>query len=205
MGKDSEEVRMDAEFTFANSKQERPGNALAKGMGSAPPRPPTMPLPGRNLPRNEIKQLPQACSLESWETLGLDELLKRRDEERQRRVTDGENGKEWRMLCPGAQMLLIADKPANQDMSVAARLSRKQRSAKLGPEKLLNNGTSTDDAWLQLERGSRPLSMILPRRAISDPRFVKMLPEEESPLVEVQCKDFDLFPLTPTSSAVTTV
>ena len=203
--KDSEEVRMDAEFTFANSKQERPGNALAKGIASAPPRPPTMPLPGRNLPRNEIKQLPQASSLESWETLGLDELLKSRDEERQQRVTDGENGKEWRMLCPGAQMLLIADKPANQDMSVAARLSRKQRSAKLGPEKLLNNGTSTDDAWLQLVRGPRPLSMILPRRAISDPRFVKMLPEEESPLVEVQCKDFDLFPLTPTSSAVTTV
>ena len=84
-------------------------------------------------------------------------------------------------------MLLIADKPANQDMSVAARLSRKQRLAKLGAEKLLNNGTSTDDAAsMEMGQGQPPLSMILPRRAISDPRFVKMLPEEQSPLVEVQ-------------------
>jgi hypothetical protein len=41
-------------------------------------------------------------------------------------VTNGDVGKEWRMLCPEAQMLLIADKPANDDMSVGARLSRKQ-------------------------------------------------------------------------------
>jgi len=202
--KDSEEVRMDAEFTFANKRQ--PGNALAKGITSAPPHPPTMPLPGRNLPNGEMKQVPLTSSLESWETLGLDELLKRRDEERQEGSTDGETGKEWRMLCPGAQMLLIADKPANQDMSVAARLSRKQRLAKLGAENLLNNGTRTEDrASMEMGQGQPPLSMILPRRAISDPRFVKMLPEEQSPLVEVQCKKFELIPLTPTSSAVTTV
>ena len=41
-------------------------------------------------------------------------------------MTNGDVGKEWRLLCPEAQMLLIADKPANDDMSVGARLSRKQ-------------------------------------------------------------------------------
>ena len=46
-------------------------------------------------------------------------------------MTNGDVGKEWRMLCPEAQMLLIADKPANDDMSVGARLSRKQAFSKI--------------------------------------------------------------------------
>jgi len=197
--KDSEEVRMDAEFTFGNKKQP-PGNALAKGITSAPPRPPTMPLPGR-LPGSVV---------ESWGTLGLDEMLRSRDAERKQGATTGDYGKEWRMLCPDAKMLLIADKPANEDMSVAARLERKQRSSKLSPpERLLNNSTGTngeeDETLFHVSRTHTPLSMIVPRKAISDSRFAKMLPEQQSALVEVQCKNFDLFPLFPTSSAVAAV
>ena len=116
------------------------------------------------------------------------------------------------MLCPDAQMLLIADTPANQDMSVGARLLRKQRSSTLTPTRLLNNGTSTEDSddsdaytRSQSVKGQTPLSMILPRRALSDKRFAKMLPEESSQLIEVQCKNFDLFPLMSTSSALAAV
>ena len=108
------------------------------------------------------------------------------------------------MLCPDAQLLLIADRPANEDMSVAARLSRKQLKSKLSPEpRLLNNGTATEDDESDLleQAGKHPLSMIVPRRAISDSRFANRLPEQKSDLVEVQCKNFDLFPLVPTASS----
>jgi hypothetical protein len=54
-------------------------------------------------------------------------------------------------------------------------------------------------------RAQTPLSMIVPRRAISDSRFAKLLPEQQSSLVEVQCKNFDLFPILPISSAVAAV
>lgn len=189
--KDSEAVRMDAEFTFANKKHPQAGNALTKSISSAPPRPPpTMPIAG--------------IAGQPWDTMGLNELLRRRDSDRNERVTNGETGKEWRMLCPDAQLLLIADKPANEDMSVAARLSRKQRKSKLSPKpRLLNNGTATEDDEsdpLGLA-GKHPLSMIVPRRAISDSRFANRLPKQKSDLVEVQCKNFDLFPLVPTASS----
>merc|ERR1719337_445185 len=110
------------------------------------------------------------------------------------------------MLCPEAQMLLIADKPANADMSIAARLSRKKQNA----PRLLNNATASDDK-LEHDKSKHPdqhpLSMILPRRAISESRFAKMLPTEESRLIELQCHDFNVLPLFPpaASAAVATV
>lgn len=226
--KDFDKVRMDAEFTFSTASKETqpPGYALAKGITSAPPRPPTMPLPGR-IPVLQREEGVKKWQMEHWETMGLEELLKRRNSEREESGADGEAGKKWHMLCPDAQMLLIADKPANADMSIAARLTRKQRSAKLGAEReskrtsegLLNNSSSTTAEDLRSDSdglhiplsagrfsGQPPLSMILPRRVLSDGRFAKMLPAEQSPLVEVQCKNFDLVPLFPrTSSAVTTI
>ena len=88
-------------------------------------------------------------------------------------------------------------------------LSRKQRLAKLPPARLLNNGTSTGEAeeasTIEEPRAQTPLSMIVPRRAISDARFAKLLPQQQSSLVEVQCKNFDLFPILPISSAVAAV
>ena len=50
-------------------------------------------------------------------------------------------------------------------------------------------------------------SSILPRRAISESRFAKMLPTEESRLIELQCHDFNVLPLFPpaASAAVATV
>ena len=94
-------------------------------------------------------------------------------------------------------------------MSAFLCLSRKQRLAKLPPARLLNNGTSTGEAeeasTMEEPRAQTPLSMIVPRRAISDSRFAKLLPEQQSSLVEVQCKNFDLFPILPISSAVAAV
>ena len=58
---------------------------------------------------------------------------------------------------------------------------------------------------MQEPRAQTPLSMIVPRRAISDARFAKLLPAQQSSLVEVQCKKFDLFPILATSSAVAAV
>ena len=60
---DSEAVQMDAEFTF---DKKQPGNAVARRISSAPPRPPTMPLPGRG------------AGVESWETLNLNEMLRQK-------------------------------------------------------------------------------------------------------------------------------
>ena len=52
-----------------------------------------------------------------------------------------------------------------------------QRSASLTPERLLNNGTSThtdeEGGSSQRLRTEKPLSMIVPRRAISDSRFAR--------------------------------
>ena len=201
--KDSENVRMGAEFTFQNNEKEAPihGNALAKGITSAPPRPPTMPLPGRPL-----RDIP-VMAPDTWESLGLEDLMKWRGEGV---AEEEEKGKEWRMLCPEAQMLLIADKPANADMSIAARLSRKQQKPKQNAPRLLNNATASDDK-LEHDKSKHPdqhpLSMILPRRAISESRFAKMLPTEESRLIELQCHDFNVLPLFPpaASAAVATV
>jgi hypothetical protein len=201
--KDSENVRMGAEFTFQNNEKEAPihGNALAKAITSAPPRPPTMPLPGRPL-----RDIP-VMAPDTWESLGLEDLMKWRGEGV---AGEEEKGKEWRMLCPEAQMLLIADKPANADMSIAARLSRKQQKPKQNAPRLLNNATASDDK-LEHDKSKHPdqhpLSMILPRRAISESRFAKMLPTEESRLIELQCHDFNVLPLFPpaASAAVATV
>jgi len=171
-----DEVRMDAEFTFARSSETK---ALAKVIASSPPTVPTIPLK----PRSPV--------VDAWG--GIVEHGKLPD-------FKGLVKSDVNVLCPSAQ-LLIADKPANAEQDIGSKLQRLQNQKET---EFVTNSTASNahpkESFVPRENGRTSLSMLVPRNQLATEKLEEHLPKQHSHLVEVRCAAYDLHPFMPISS-----